>query len=90
MAARIGSIIGVTALFNLASLDIANAQQVMHMDVQDSLFAEAMDDMRRLGAFEEEEVGHEVANEMLVAQDQLKKATTTTMLESYTQGHAVD
>ena len=62
------------------------------MNVEGSLFAEAMEHMRRLNdnAFEEEEVGHEVANEMLVAQDQLKKATSTTMLESYTQGQAVD
>ena len=60
------------------------------MSVEGSLYEEAMNERRRLNekfneyAFEEEEVGHEVANEMLVAQDQLKKATSTTMLESYT------
>ena len=40
----------------------------MHMSVENSLYAEAMNEVRRLSAFEEEEVGHEVANEMLVAQ----------------------
>ena len=95
-AARVGSLFAVVAVFNLFTSEKALAQQVTHMSVEGSLYEEAMNERRRLNekfneyAFEEEEVGHEVANEMLVAQDQLKKATSTTMLESYTQGQAVD
>ena len=89
-AVRIGSLLAMSTVLSILSLDRVMAQQVMHMSVENSLYAEAMNEVRRLSAFEEEEVGHEVANEMLVAQGQLKKATTTTMLESYTQGQVVD
>ena len=87
-ATRVGSLLGLLAVLNNFTGEKALAQQVYYVNVEDSLYGELMGQQRRLNeyAFEEEEVGHEVANEMLVAQDQLKKATSTTMLESYTQG----
>ena len=88
MAARIGSLISIVALFGISSLSKVEGQQVIHVDVHESLFGE----LRRLDESQEEEVGHEVANEVFIAQNQQKKATTITNLESYNsdQTQAVD
>ena len=92
MAARIAHIIAVAAVFNLSTLEKGNAQQTVHVNVDDSLYGESLKELRRLQDSVEEEVGHEVGNEMFVAQNQLKKATTVSQLDSYhsNQGEAVD
>ena len=88
MAARIGSLISIVALFGISSLSKVDGQQVIHVDVHESLFGE----LRRLDESQEEEVGHEVGNEVFIAQNQQKKATTITNLESYNsdQTQAID
>ena len=85
MASRIGSLVAVAAVLGLTSLDRVEAQRVMHVDVQDSLFGEAQMELRRLDEANEEEIGLEVKNDIFVAQGQLKKSTTLTNLESYAQ-----
>ena len=60
--------VAVAAVLGLTSFDRVEAQRVMHVDVQDSLFGEAQMELRRLDEANEEEVGLEVKNEVFVAQ----------------------